>query len=173
MLDQLKIRFSDNLHRHPNISWKRVQRKLEQNPEGLSTLELMEKSGGQPDVIQFDSKSEKIIFCDCSPESPQGRRSLCYDHEGWLSRNKHRPESNAITMAKEMGVHLLTEEEYRQLQRLEPLDHKTSSWLLTPKDVRDHGGALFGDFRYGRVFTYHNGAGSYYASRGFRGKICL
>ncbi len=167
----LKTRFEKNPARHKEIKWEDVQQRLAKQPEKLAVLEEMESTGGEPDVIGKDAATGEIIFCDCSPESPAGRRSFCYDREGWESRKEARPANNAIDMAAEMGVALLTEDEYRDLQKHGPFDTKTSSWLRTPDDVRDKGGSLFGDYRYGRVFIYHNGAQSYYAARGFRGLL--
>jgi hypothetical protein len=145
--------------------------RLEANPQQMAVVQLMEQTGGEPDVIGCDRKSGRFIFCDCSMETPAGRRSLCYDPEGLESRKEHRPANSAIAMAAEMGVQILNEVQYRDLQKLGPFDTKTSSWLLTPSDIRDLGGAIFGDFRYGKVFVYHNGAQSYYASRAFRGLV--
>ncbi len=164
----LKIRFDKNPIRHRDIDWNKIQTKLEVNPNKLWSLNEMEITGGEPDVISFDPKTNEYIFCDCSMESPKGRRSICYDKEAQESRKEHKPENNAIDMAAIMGVELLTEEQYRELQKLGNFDSKTSSWLKTPIEIRKLGGAIFGDFRYGRVFVYHNGAESYYAARGFR-----
>lgn len=164
----LKTRFEKNTKRHGGIEWVKVQAKLAAHPEKLSALNEMEKSGGEPDVTGQDKATGDYIFCDCSAESPVGRRSVCYDREGLESRKEHRPENTAIDLAAEMGVELLTEEQYRDLQKVGVFDAKTSSWVKTPSDVRKLGGALFCDRRYGRVFVYHNGAQSYYASRGFR-----
>jgi len=165
----LELRFNQFIHRHPNQSWEQVETRLNKYPDKLSSLFQMEETGGEPDVIGQDSTTGEIIFCDCSPESPSGRRSVCYDREGWESRKEHRPVNTAMDMAAEMGIRLLTPEEYIDIQKLGPFDTKTSSWLMTPEDLRIKGGALFGDFRYGRAFVYHNGAQSYYAVRGFRG----
>lgn len=165
----LKTRFEKNLDRHSEIDWLNVIEKLEQNPQKLWSLNEMEKTGGEPDIVGFDSTSKEYIFMDCSAESPKGRRSACYDLEGLQSRKEHQPENNAIDMAKAMGIEILTEAQYRDLQKLGKFDEKTSSWLKTPPDVRKLGGAIFGDFRYGQVFVYHNGAQSYYGARGFRG----
>lgn len=167
LLGTLQDRFESNMHRHPGIAWAKVRSKLEANVPALQTLQKMEITGGEPDVIGAVNDG-RFIFCDCSPESPAGRRSTCYDAEGRLSRKEPRPETSAVEMAAAMGIDLLTEEQYRALQQLGEFDQKTSSWLLTPPDVRALGGALFGDRRYGRVFIYHNGAQSYYAARGFR-----
>lgn len=169
LLRVLKTRFEKNKHRHLEIEWANVQAKLEINPAKLWSLDEMELTGGEPDVIGYDEKTGEYIFCDCAPESPSGRRSLCYDLEGLESRKEHRPENNAIDMAADMGIELLTEAQYRDLHRLGKFDAKTSSWLQTPEEIRKHGGAIFGDYRYGHVFIYHNGAQSYYAARGFRG----
>ena len=159
------------MRRHKGLDWGKLQVKLEVYPEKLWSLNEMEQTGGKPDVVSFDKKTGEYIFYDCSAESPKGRRSVCYDREGLESRKKHKPENNAIDMAGAMGIELLTEEQYRTLQKLGYFDTKTSSWLKTPSDIREHGGAIFGDFRYGNVFVYHNGAQSYYASRGFRGSL--
>ncbi|HBG69722.1 MAG: hypothetical protein A2W93_15130 [Bacteroidetes bacterium GWF2_43_63] len=169
--DTLKIRFEKNMHRHENLSWSDVLKRLEANPEKLRSLSQMEATGGEPDVTGFDNTSGEIIFCDCSAESPKGRRSICYDREALDARKEFKPENTAVDMAAAMGIQLLTEDQYRTLQKLGPFDSKTSSWLQTPTDVRSLDGALFADFRYGRVFVYHNSAGSYYNSRGFRGML--
>ena len=171
LLSILKTRFEKNLNRHSEIDWSKVAEKLEQNLQKLWSLNEMEKTGGEPDVVGFDSTSKEYIFMDCSAESPKGRRSTCYDLEGLQSRKEHQPENNAIDMAKAMGIEILTEAQYRDLQKLGKFDEKTSSWLKTPPEVRKLGGAIFGDFRYGQVFVYHNGAQSYYAARGFRGVL--
>jgi len=165
----LKTRFEKNLNRHSEIDWSKIAEKLEQNPQKLWSLNEMEKTGGEPDVVGFDSTSKEYIFMDCSAESPKGRRSTCYDLEGLQSRKEHQPDNNANDMAKAMGIEILTEAQYRDLQKLGKFDEKTSSWLKTPPEVRKLGGAIFGDFRYGQVFVYHNGAQSYYGARGFRG----
>ena len=170
LIGTLQARFEKNMHRHRGIAWATVQAKLERNRNALRSLRAMEASGGEPDVIG-DNKSGQITYCDCSAESPVGRRSLCYDKEALDSRKKDKPRGSAVEMASEMGIDLLTEEEYRQLQQLGELDTKTSSWIQTPPDVRSLGGALFCDRRYGKVFVYHNGAESYYAARGFRGRL--
>ena len=170
LIGTLQARFEKNMHRHRGIAWATVQAKLERNRNALRSLRAMEASGGEPDVVAED-KSKHITFCDCSAESPVGRRSLCYDKEALDSRKKDKPRGSAVEMASEMGIDLLTEEEYRQLQQLGELDTKTSSWIQTPPDVRSLGGALFCDRRYGKVFVYHNGAESYYAARGFRGRL--
>ncbi|MFS8608880.1 MAG: DUF4256 domain-containing protein [Gammaproteobacteria bacterium] len=168
LLDTLKARFEQNMHRHPGLEWDKVRAKLEADPKKLRTLAEMEKTGGEPDVVGYDEKTGTYLFFDCSPESPKGRRSVCYDREARESRKEHAPKSSAVEMAAAMGAELLDEEQYRQLQRLGEFDLKTSSWIKTPSDVRELGGALFCDRRYGRVFTYHNGVQSYYAARGFR-----
>jgi hypothetical protein len=169
LLDVLKARFAKNTHRHKNIAWADVETRLTANPSKLWSLLEMEDSGGEPDVIGHDAKSGEFIFCDCSAESPQGRRSLCYDRKALDARKLHKPANSSLDLAAAMGIELLDEEQYRELQALQKFDTKTSSWLKTPPDVRKLGGALFGDFRYGRVFFYHNGADSYYGARGFRG----
>ena len=167
----LEARFVKNMNRHEGIEWANVQARLEASVEKLWSLNEMERTGGQPDVIGFDEQSGAYIFCDCSPESPAGRRSVCYDREALESRKKHKPENSAIDMAAAMGTELLTEEQYRELQKLGNFDRKTSSWVHTPTAIRKLGGALFCDFRYDTVFVYHNGADSYYAARGFRGLL--
>lgn len=171
LLEALKARFEKNMHRHEGVEWDKVQAKLDANPEKLWSLNEMEITGGEPDVVEYDKKKDEYIFYDCSAESPKGRRSVCYDREALESRKKHKPENNAIDMATAMGIELLTEEQYRALQKLENFDRKTSSWVQTPSDIRELGGALFCDYRYGHVFVYHNGADSYYAARGFRGSL--
>lgn len=171
LLATLKARFEKNVNRHKGIDWDKVRARLDAKPEKLGSLHEMERTGGEPDVIGLDKKTGELVFCDCAAETPQGRRSVCYDREGWESRKEHRPENNATDMAAAMGVELLDEDEYRELQKLGPFDTKTSSWLKTPPEVRELGGALFGDSRYGRVFVYHNGAQSYYGVRGFRGLL--
>ncbi|HEX4985950.1 MAG TPA: DUF4256 domain-containing protein [Burkholderiales bacterium] len=167
----LKIRFEKHKPRHKTLDWSKVQARLDADPEKLRSLDEMEKSGGEPDVVGQDKKTGVFIFFDCSAESPEGRRSVCYDREGLESRKEHRPKTSAIDMAKAMGIDLLTEEQYRELQKLGEFDLKTSSWVQTPSNIRKLGGALFCDRRYGKVFTYHNGAQSYYAARGFRGML--
>lgn len=169
LLKVLKARFEKNLSRHKGIEWAEVQARLEGRAEKLWSLNEMERTGGEPDVVGRDSKTGEYIFFDCSPESPKGRASVCYDREGLESRKEHKPKNNAIDMAAAMGVELLTEEQYLELQKLAEFDLKTSSWLKTPAEMRKLGGALFGDRRFGRVFFYHNGAQSYYSGRGFRG----
>lgn len=171
LLEILKKRFQKNMHRHPGVTWPEVQGRLLKNPGKLWSLQQMEDSGGEPDVILTGADPGIFIFYDCSPESPKGRRSLCYDKESLESRKKFKPENNAVDVAREMGIELLTEEQYRRLQQTGDFDTKTSSWILTPETIRQRGGALFCDFRYGQVFVYHNGAESYYAARGFRGSL--
>lgn len=171
LLKVLKARFEKNKSRHEALEWSKVLAKLEANSEGLWSLNEMENSGGEPDVVGYDDKTDKYIFNDCSIESPKGRRSLCYDREALESRKEHKPADSVLSMAEAMGIELLTEEEYRQLQKLGEFDMKTSSWIKTPSDIRKLGGALYCDRRYGHVFTYHNGAESYYAARGFRGSL--
>lgn len=168
LLASLRSRFEKNMNRHEGLDWGKIQNRLEEYPEKLWSLNEMEETGGEPDVIGYDKQLDKYIFCDCSPESPKGRRSVCYDPEALASRKEHKPRHSAIGMASEMGIALLTEEQYHALQRLGEFDTKTSSWIVAPQDVRKLGGGLFGDRRYGRVFIYHNGAESYYAARGFR-----
>lgn len=171
ILTALKTRFENNMKRHKGLVWDKVQAKLESNAEKLWSLNEMERTGGEPDVIGYDKKSGEYIFYDCSAESPTGRRSICYDHEALEKRKEHKPENSAVQMAADMGIDLLTEEQYRELQKLGKFDTKTSSWIKTPSDIRKLGGAIFADFRYGNVFVYHNGAESYYAARGFRGSL--
>ncbi|MEZ0007641.1 hypothetical protein ABH942_003026 [Flavobacterium sp. 28YEA47A] len=167
----LRTRFEKNTNRHTGIKWADVQAKLEANPEKLWSLEEMEETGGEPDVVGFDKKTGEYIFFDCAAESPKGRRSICYDQQALESRKEHKPKDSAIAMADAMGIEILTEEQYRELQKLGVFDIKTSSWVLTPEDIRKRGGALFCDRRYDTVFLYHNGAESYYAARGFRGSL--
>ena len=169
LLGVLKVRFGINMNRHKDLEWTKVQAKLEANTEILWSLNEMEITGGEPDVVGLDKTTGEFIFYDCSAESPQGRRSLCYDREALESRKKHRPENCVIDMAAAMGIELLTEEQYRALHKFGNFDTKTSSWLNTPADIRKLSGAIFADFRYGKIFVYHNGAESYYAARGFRG----
>jgi len=171
LLGALKARFEKNMNRHKGLEWAKVRAKLEANPEKLWSLNEMEGTGGEPDVVGYDKKTGEYIFYDCSAESPKGRRSVCYDREGQESRKEHKPENNAIDMAAAMGIELLTEEQYRELQKLGNFDTKTSSWVKTPSDIRKLGGALFADRRYNTVFVYHNSAPSYYAARGFRGSL--
>ena len=168
LLQTLKTRFEKNPHRHKGMAWAEVQARLEPNAAALKALLAMEESGGEPDVVARDAASGHFVFCDCSAESPAGRRSLCYDREALDARKENKPQSSAVEMAEAMGVELLTEEQYRALQAVGEFDLKTSSWIRTPSEVRSLGGSLFCDRRYGRVFTYHNGAQSYYAARGFR-----
>ena len=170
-LQILKTRFEKNMHRHKGIAWAAVQAKLEAHPEKLTILWRMEDTEGEPDVVGYEAETGEYLFFDCSPESPKGRRSLCYDPDAWESRKAHKPENSALGMADEMGIELLNEAQYLQLQQLGKFDTKTSSGIATPADIRKPGGALFGDWRYGRVFFYHNGADSYYAGRGFRGLL--
>ncbi|WP_028986302.1 DUF4256 domain-containing protein [Thermicanus aegyptius] len=171
LLETLKSRFEKNMNRHEGLEWAKVQAKLEANPEKLWSLNEMERTGGEPDVVGYDKETDEYIFFDCSAESPKGRRSVCYDREALESRKEHKPENNAVDMASAMGIELLTEEQYRELQKLGKYDTKTSSWVKTPEKIRRLGGAIFGDRRYDTVFVYHNGAESYYASRGFRGSL--
>ena len=171
LLRALKARFEKNKNRHKGLEWANVQARLEANTEKLASLDEMEVTGGEPDVVGNDKKTGEYIFYDCSTESPKGRRSLCYDHEALESRKEHKPEDSAVQMAADMGIELLTEEQYRELQKLGNFDTKTSSWVKTPSEIRKLGGALFCDRRYDHVFTYHNGAESYYAARGFRGSL--
>jgi hypothetical protein len=171
LLEALKARFEENMSRHKDVEWAKVEAKLKARPEKLSSLNEMEKTGGEPDVIGYDRKAGEYIFYDCSAESPKGRRSVCYDREALESRKEHKPANNAVDMAAAIGIELLTEEQYRELQELGEFDTKTSSWVKTPPAIRKLGGALFCDRRYDSVFVYHNGAESYYAARGFRGSL--
>lgn len=171
LIDLLKARFEKNRDRHKDIEWSKVQARLKSNTEKLWSLLEMEKTGGEPDLVGIDKDSGEYIFYDCSPESPNGRRSVCYDHDALNARKKFKPKNSAVGMADNMGIELLTKEEYHALQELGDFDTKTSSWLKTPADIRKLGGALFGDFRYGTIFIYHNGVESYYAARGFRGSL--
>ena len=171
LLRALKARFEKNMNRHKGLEWAKVQAKLEAHTEKLWSLHEMERTGGEPDVVGFDKETGEYIFYDCSAESPKGRRSLCYDGVALESRKEHKPENNAIDMAAAMGIELLTEEQFRELQKLGEFDTKTSSWVKTPSDIRKLGGAIFCDRRYDTVFTYHNGAESYYAARAFRGSL--
>ena len=173
LLTALQARFEKNMGRHNGVGWAEVQAKLEANPEKLASLNEMEKTGGEPDVVRHDKKKGEYIFFDCSPQSPAGRVSLCYDREGWESRKEHRPKDTAIDMAAAMGVELLTEEQYFELQKLGEFDTKSSSWIKTPAEIRKLGGALYCDRRYGRVFVGHNGAQSYYSGRGFRAAVVV
>jgi hypothetical protein len=171
LLETLQTRFERNMRRHPGVDWAKVSARLEAAAGKLRSLNEMERTGGEPDVVGYDKKSGEFLFYDCAAESPAGRRSVCYDDEALEERKEHKPKNSALGMAAAMGVELLTEEQYRELQKLGTFDAKTSSWIKTPDDVRKLGGALFGDYRYGRVFVYHNGAQSYYAARGFRGSL--
>jgi hypothetical protein len=171
LLDTLRVRFEKNMDRHRGLAWAKVQARLEANPEKLWSLHEMERTGGEPDVVDVDKKTGEYIFYDCAEESPKGRRSLCYDRGALDARKEHKPKDNAVDVASAMGVELLTEEQYRELQKLGEFDTKTSSWVKTPANVRKLGGALFCDRRFDTVFTYHNGAESYYAGRGFRGWV--
>ena len=171
ILNTLKDRFEKNMNRHQGLEWKPIQEKLEANPKKLWSLSEMEKTGGEPDVISYDKETGEYIFFDCSDESPVGRRNLCYDKEALDSRKENKPVGSAVEMAKDMGIELLTEDEYRTLHSIGEFDRKTSSWVFTPPAIRKKGGAVFCDYRYGHVFLYHNGASSYYGVRGFRGKL--
>jgi hypothetical protein len=171
LLNTLKARFEKSMNRHKGLEWAKVQAKLQANIEKLWSLNEMEKTGGEPDVVGHDKKTGEYIFYDCSAESPAGRRSVCYDRKALESRKEHKPGNNAIDMAAAMDIELLTEEQYRELQKLGNFDTKTSSWIITPADIRKLGGAIFADFRYGNVFVYHNGAESYYGARAFRGSL--
>jgi len=173
LLRALKGRFEKNMNRHKGLEWAKVQAKLEANTEKMWSLNEMERTGGEPDVVGHDNKTGEYIFYDCSAESPKGRRSVCYDREGLESRKEHKPENNAIDMASAMGIELLTEEQYRELQKLGNFDTKTSSWVKTPAEIRKLGGALFCDRRYDHIFVYQNGAESYYGVRGFRGSLMV
>ncbi|MFZ5823736.1 MAG: DUF4256 domain-containing protein [Bacillota bacterium] len=171
LLSVLKARFEKNMSRHKGLKWAEVQARLEVNPDKLWSLNQMEETGGEPDVVGQDEETGEYVFADCSAQSPKGRRSVCYDREGQESRKEHKPGNNAIDMAAAMGIELLTEEQYRELQKLGDFDTTTSSWVKTPSAIRKLGGALFADRRYNTVFVYHNGAPSYYAARGFRGSL--
>lgn len=171
LLSELKARFEENMNRHKGLKWSKVQAKLEANTKKLWSLFEMERTGGEPDVVGHDKKTGEYIFYDCSAESPAGRRSLCYDGQALESRKEHKPKNSAADMAAAMGIELLTEDEYRELQKLGNFDSKTSSWITTPAEIRKLGGAIFADYRFGRVFVYHNGAESYYAGRAFRGSL--
>ncbi len=173
LIETLQARFKKNPHRHSGMDWAEVMSRLEAHPDKVGRLFEMEQTGGEPDVVGQDGRSGGFVFFDCSAQTPKGRVSVCYDREGWESRKEHRPANNAIDMAAAMGIEILTEDQYRHLQTLGEFDTKTSSWVATPADIRKLGGALFGDSRYGRVFFYHNGAQSYYSSRGFRGSLVI
>lgn len=171
LFKKLKARFEKNMNRHEGFEWAKIQAKLEANTEKLWSLYEMERTGGEPDLVAHNEESGEYIFYDCSAESPKGRRSVCYDGEALNSRKEHKPANSAIDMATDMGIEILTEEQYRELQKLGSFDTKTSSWVKTPSEIRTLGGAIYCDFRYGNVFVYHNGAESYYAARGFRGSL--
>ncbi len=171
LLIVLKKRFEQNMDRHKGLQWAPIQAKLEAHPEKLRSLHEMEETGGEPDVVRYDKATDEYVFYDCSSESPKGRRSVCYDLEALESRKQHKPHHSAIGMAAEMGIEILSQEQYLELQQFGKFDTKTSSWVKTPTEMRELGGALFGDWRYGRVFFYHNGAESYYGARGFRGAL--
>jgi len=171
LFNVLKARFEKNMNRHKGLEWNAIQTKLEANPQKLWSLDEMERTEGEPDVVGFDEKTKEYIFYDCVAESPKGRRSFCYDHEALEKRKENKPNDSALNMAHEMGIKILNEEEYRELQKLGNFDTKTSSWIETPAEIRKLGGAIFADFRYNTVFVYHNGADSYYAARGFRGSL--
>lgn len=171
LLEILKTRFEKNMGRHKDIEWAKVEANLKAMPKKLWSLDSMEITGGEPDVVDYDKKTGEYIFYDCSAETPKGRRSICYDHEALEARKEHKPENSAVNMAEEMGIEMLTEEQYQQLQALGKFDAKTSSWIKTPADIRKLGGAISGEFRFGRCFVYANGAESYFAARGFRGSL--
>ncbi len=171
LVNTLKARFEKNIQRHKSLDWIKVQARLEADAEKLWSLNEMERSGGEPDVVAYDKKTREYIFYDCSAESPKDRRNVCYDHEALEARKEHKPGDSAVGMAADMGIEILTEEQYRELQKLGNFDMKTSSWVMTPAEIRKLGGALFCDRRYDTVFLYHNGAESYYAARGFRGSL--
>jgi len=171
LLKVLKTRFEKNMNRHKDIEWAKVQAKLESNTRKLWSINEMERTGGEPDVVSYDAKTKEYFFYDCSVESPSGRRSFCYDREALNSRKEHKPKNSAIDMADSMGIEILSEEQYRELQKFGKFDTKTSSWIKTPSDIRKLGGAIFADFRYSKIFVYHNGAESYYAARAFRGLL--
>jgi len=173
LLETLKLRFEKNMHRHPDLTWEKVQAKLERSAEKLSSINLMEETAGEPDVVEYDLGKDEYIFYDCAAESPKGRRSLCYDRQALDSRKENKPKNNVMDVAKALGIDVLTEKQYRNLQQLGPVDTKTSSWVVSPPEIRNLGGALFGDRRYNQVFIYHNGAESYYAARGFRGSLIV
>jgi len=171
LVKTLKARFEKNMNRHKGLEWAKVEARLETGPQKLWSLNAMEETGGEPDVVGHDKKTDEYIFYDCSPESPKGRRSICYDHDALEARKEHKPEDSAINLAMEMGIEILSEEQYRELQQLGHFDLRTSSWVKTPSSIRNLGGAVFCDRRYDTVFLYHNGADSYYAARGFRGSL--
>ncbi len=171
LIETLRRRFEKNMNRHEGLEWEKVLEKLEESPGKLEALGKMEATGGEPDVVEYDEQTKEYVFYDCSAESPKGRRSICYDREALETRKEHKPENSAVGMAADMGIELLTEEQYRRLQRSGNFDVKTSSWLKTPDEIRKLGGAIFGDYRYDTVFVYHNGAESYYSARGFRGAL--
>ncbi|HTH54768.1 MAG TPA: DUF4256 domain-containing protein [Cyclobacteriaceae bacterium] len=171
LLVTLKVRFEKNMNRHKDIEWSNVQSKLNASTDKLWSIRVMEETGGEPDVVGYERKNDEYIFYDCAAESPKGRRSYCYDREAWESRKEHKPGDNAVDVAAAMGIEMLSEAEYRELQKLGAFDAKTSSWVKTPGHIRKLGGALFCDFRFDTVFVYHNGAESYYAARGFRGSV--
>ncbi|CAA9202608.1 hypothetical protein FLA105534_04164 [Flavobacterium bizetiae] len=171
LLSILETRFEKNMQRHKGLEWNKVLAKLQANPDKLASIDEMERTEGEPDVVGYDEKTGEYIFYDCSAESPKGRRSICYDHEALEKRKEHKPADSALNMAEEMGIKILNEEQYKELQKLGKFDSKTSSWIDTTSDIRKLGGALFSDFRYNTVFVYHNGADSYYAARGFRGSL--
>lgn len=173
LLGILKSRFEKNRHRHKNLQWPEIQARIESSPDKLWSLNEMEETGGEPDVVDYDKLTGAYIFYDCSAESPKGRRSVCYDMEALESRKENKPKNSAMEMAFKMGVEVLTEQQYRALQKFEKFDTKTSSWIVTPSPIRELGGAIFGDWRYGTVFIYHNGAESYYAARGFRASLSV
>jgi hypothetical protein len=171
LLETLQNRFKKHMNRHKGLKWERVQERLESQPGKLWSIHQMEQTGGEPDVIGYDKKAGEYIFCDCSEESPKGRRSVCYDHKALMSRKEHSPKNSAITLAESMGIEILDEAQYRSLQKLGIFDTKTSSWIITPPEIRKFGGAIYADRRYETIFVYHNGAESYYAARGFRGLL--
>lgn len=171
LLNTLKARFENNTNRHKGLNWAEILERLNANPKKLWSLNEMENTGGEPDVVGYDLSTDEYIFYDCSAESPKGRRSLCYDREAWESRKEHKPKDNVLDVAEAMGIEIVTDEEYLKLQQFGPFDSKTSSWVKTPDNIRQLGGAIFCDYRYGHVFVYHNGAESYYAARGFRGLL--
>ena len=173
LLSTLETRFTKNMKRHKDLSWDAVKKKLEARPEKLWSLYQMEETGGEPDVVAFDDKTKEFIFFDCAAETPKGRRSICYDQDALDARKENKPKHSAVGMAEEMGIKMLSEEEYIKLQQLGHFDQKTSSWIATPEEIRELDGSLFGDYRFGRVFFYHNGSSSYYAGRGFRGSLIV